>query len=407
MKLAQINHKVHTLEENLITAKERAKFAERNLSESEKRVENAENNLCFFREETKKMKRQLYICSEENRLEKMKLEEKAVAAECKVSVTEKTTNEIRGELVRMTNMTIKAKKEHADVTERARLLEAELRKFLKSDQRAKEELTHAQMKFNSQKEDLVKRANHAEEKLVNVKKTMQVAQAKIQVFEQKITKVESTLCNVKAEADKEIAELQQKLSHSTKRAESAETDLYMYHKKFKVADRELHDRVKMAEEGMLVLSQAKCHTENVLKEALQQAKRESHEATAKLHQVVKVLASGKESSEHKLEESPQSIPEVQKLLTSTKSNGIKAETIPTRAEKNKHSHPTNSKDELSKLESILNGCMESTKAHFTAQTTKQKEASRKKTRPNNVVRTCIITCIVWFTAWKCHFLNPP
>lgn len=387
MKLAQINHKVYILEENLITAKERAKFAERDLSESEKRVESAEKNLRFFREETKKMKRQLYIHCEENKLEKIKLEEKAAAAEHKVSVTEKTVDGIRSELVRMTNMTVRAEKEHADVTERVRLLETELKKFQKRDQRAKEEFTYTQMKFNGQKEDLVKRASGAEEKLANVKKTVQAAEAKIQVVEQKITEVESTLCKVKAEADKEIAELKQKLSHSTKRAENAQTDLCMYHEKFKVADREIHeanDRVEKAEKDMLVLSQANCHIENVLKEALQQAKRESREATAKPHRVEKVLASGKENSEHKLKETG-SVYEVKKLLASAGSKGIKAETTLMTAKKHGHSCPANNADELSKLESILNGCMESTKVHLTAQTTKQKEASRgsKRTRPNN------------------------
>jgi predicted nucleic acid-binding Zn-ribbon protein len=375
--LAEMRHKIHVLEENLVSARDKAKFAERDLRESETRAVNAEKDLHFLKEQANNMEQKFYIYCEENKLEKMKLEERAMAAEHQVSIIEKT----RTELAKMTNMTLLAEKEHTDIAEKVKLLETELRKSRKRDQKAKAEFTNAQIKFYSQKEDLVRRANHAEDKLVNVKKTVQAAEAKIQVFGQKIVEVELTLCEVKAQADKEIAGLQRQLTHATKRAESAETELRVFEGKLRDSERELQEaraRIEKAENGLLSLNQAKCHTEGMLKIALEQAKRESHEAATTLHRVEKALVHAG-SKKQEIEEGTENMCGVQELLKSAASMDTTKEESTCMTNGHIHNGRTWKKDELNKLESLLSGCMESAKGHLTARTNQEK-VSRKKGR---------------------------
>ena len=342
VKLTKMKHKIYVLEEKMITAKEMAKMAVRDLNESETRVENAEKKLQFFREETQKMKQQLDIHCEENKMEKVRLEEKAMAAETKMSVMEKTVNEIRSELAKMMDAT---EQEHVNVTEKARSLKAELRKYQKKYQDAKEEFASAQMKFGSQKGVLLQRANDAENKLEQVERAVQTAKGKIKVFEQKFVEVERALCKVKVDAEKEIAGLQQTLAQRTEREEYAERELRMYKMKLKSTEmklQEANDRVERAQKDVSSLAQA-YDTENLLK-------RKSYDESAILP---KILAGN-------AEESPWSVCEVQKLST------IQDARVATTLMMDAHHCATSwSKDGLSKLESILNGCMKSAKAHHT------------------------------------------
>lgn len=346
-----MKHKIYVLEEKMITAKEKAQLAVRDLNESETRVENTEKNLQFFREETQKMKQQLDIHCEENRLEKVRLEEKAAAAENKVSVMEKTVDEIRSELAKMMDATIRAEQEHVNVTEKARSLEAELRKYQKKYQEAKEEFASAQKKSKSQKGALLQRAIDAESNLAKVERTVQTAKGKIKIFEQKFVEVERTVCKVKADAEKEIAELQETLAQSIERAENAETSLHMYKIKLIRAEKKLKEAnniVERAEEEMLSLAQAKYDTENMIKETLQQAKGESHEGSAILQKV--------------LDSNAGSVDEVQRSSTDA---AIKDARVVTTLTMDAHPNTMSwSKDGLYKLESILNGCMESAKAYL-------------------------------------------
>lgn len=377
-EMTQPNHKIEELEEKLIRANENFRLVERDLSETVQRAENAEKGLCSFKEETKKLKQQLYVHCEENKLEKMKLEEQNAAAEHKASVAEKNMSVFRSDLIKITNRAVGAEKEHLDARHTVKLLETELRDFQQRTQKAEEELANAQKRFSNQKEDLIKRANCAEGKLVNVKDTVQAAEIKIQSVEQKFEEVEDALCEVKVEADEKIAELKQKLTCSMERAER---ELYKFHEKFKVAGREVqkaNDRVEVAEKGMLTLKQAKWHTENVLKESLARAERKAQEATAKLHRVEKVLANGKGGQNamgNYVLNSTGSVYELQNLPVNPNSEGAKAVTTLVIAEENRHSFPAmlQSRDELNKLERILNGCMESTRAHLTQDTSRRSD----------------------------------
>lgn len=365
--------KIHALEEELSTAHENFRLVERDLNEAIERAGNAEKGLSLFKEETEKLKQQLYFHCDENKLEKMKLEEQNAAAEHKVSAAEKTVREIKNQLIKMTDRAVGAEKELSEVTQTVKLLKKELSKFQRRVQKAEEEFAHAKMRFSNQKEDLIKKANGAENALVNIKNTVQAAEIKIQEVEQNFAEVEDALSKVKMEADEKIAQLKQKLICSMEKAESAETELYTFQEKFKVAERELQKANDRAEQDM----KAKCHTENLLKESLERAEREVDEARAKLHRVEKVLANGMGSSEQNSTENY--------VLNSTGSvyelRDRDAKAVTTRVIGTRHSCPIvlQNKDELSKLQRILNGCMESTRAHFTASTTSTQGRSDRET----------------------------
>lgn len=286
MKLTQLNHNVKLLEECLITAKEKTKIAEENLFETEDRAEKAERDLNFFREETKKMKRELYVLVEEHKLEKTRLKKLAATTEEEVSIAQKTANELKSELIKETDRAVRAEKDHLNAIEKVKMVEAELFRFQDRAQKAKRS-------FEDQKNDLIERANHAEDRLLSVKNTVQVAEEKIQEFELRFVEVEDDICKVKGESEEKLKDLQQKLKSSEERAASVTKELHALHEN---SERELlkaNNRASEAENNLMALKQDACHTETALRESLEWAKRESHEATIKLQDVEKVLANQK------------------------------------------------------------------------------------------------------------------
>lgn len=242
----------------MAVAKEKCQNSKKRICKVENEATAIVNDFQLVKDEAERLKQEFYIRHEENKSEKIKLEERAEIAEEELEKAKKTIKNLECELLKIAS---RAEKEHCDAMERIRAAEAELVCFQKKEfivalekikttksqlkcfqdkaQMAEKELSNAHISFKHQREDLVKRAVCAEDMLANVKNTVGVAEEKIKKFEHRFEVVENDLSKVKEEAEERIKELEIKLKNSIEKERAIKAELSAMDKSCKLAEAKL------------------------------------------------------------------------------------------------------------------------------------------------------------------------
>ena len=253
-----MNQRIKMLEEELSWTKEKCQNSEKKICKVENEAAAIVNDFRLVKDEAERLKQEIYIRHEENKGEKIKLEDRTRTAEEELERAKKTIENFEYELLKIAG---RAEKEHCNAMERIRAAEAELVCFQKKAkeefivalekikttesqlkcfqdkaQMAEKKLSNAHISFKHQKEDLIKRAVCAEDMLASVKNTVGVAEEKIKKFEHRFEVVEEDLSKVKEEAEERIKELEIKLKNSIEKERAIRAELSAMDKSCKLAE---------------------------------------------------------------------------------------------------------------------------------------------------------------------------
>lgn len=327
MKLNKIKQKSITIEEELIAAKRKAEIAEVKKCEAEEKAKKAEQDLYLFRKQAERdMANTFSMCEDQ-----IKKEKRAMIVEENMLASTKDSVSDRAEIY---------KRALSETRDKLKIVEEELKTVQSRSLSAIEELQSVNIKAKKQNKMLKERADSAEDKLISVKKSVQSAEQQIQAFEQRIVVVEEELFEVNQRADQKIRQIKQQLQNSEEKSKSLETKLRGLHERVESTSREFNfekDRADRAEKTLLAFQQAAHRNQLVLKESLEQANRESHEAVARKIKVEELLTNAvKQTKQREIDfvKATKRVEEVQKMLNNTEDKANKTEDALATAEKN-------------------------------------------------------------------------